>query len=98
MAKKSFLLSLFLVVGALNLGWFLTGDRLTSEAPMRTAVGALFLFLVPGLIWGEVCRFRARHPWETIALAFSITLLIDLLLLPIVFALHVSIEAWLTLL
>lgn len=91
---KSWLLFLFFAVTGVNLCWFAVGETLSAEAPLRIVIGALPIFLVPGLILGELLRLRARHLWETVAIGFSLTLLIELVLLPIPFLLHATIAWW----
>ncbi len=92
------LLIVLLIVWSANLFWFALSSPVTTETPVRIVLGTLMIFLVPGLIWGELLRFRSRHPWETIAVAFSLSVLIELILLPIPFIFHATIELWIGLL
>ncbi len=83
----------------LNCYWFLTvGPPLKAEAPLRMALGSFIIFILPGLIYGEVFKFRSRHVLETLALSFAITLCIDIVLLPIPFLLGGKIVLWVGLL
>src|SRR5271156_6020087 len=61
--RKAGVLAFLLAVGLLNFWWFAGAAPVSSESPLRMVMGAVFLFVVPGLIWGEICGFRARHPW-----------------------------------
>jgi hypothetical protein len=61
-------------------------------------LGAIVVFLLPGMIWGELLRFSSSHFLETIALSFALTLTIEILLLPIPFIFGSKITLWIILL
>jgi len=93
------LVAVFIIILALNLFWFLSGgDPMETEAPFRFVIASLFIFLLPGMLLGEVLGFRSDHFLETIALSFSLTLTLELILLPVPFLLHSTIKLWVLLL
>lgn len=88
--------SLLLII---NFIWFISGATpLETESPVRMVLGAIVIFLLPGLIWGEILGFRSNHFLETIALSFALTLTIEILLLPIPFFFGSEIGLWVALL
>ncbi len=62
---------------------------------IRIILGAFLIFLVPGLIWGEVFCLRSSHLLQTIALSLALSLSIETILLPIPFLLEGTINSWL---
>jgi hypothetical protein len=84
---------------ALNSFWFISGGvLLQQEAPFRFVIGSLLIFLLPGMVWGEVLGFRSKHLLETIALSFALTLTGEVVLLPFPFLFRAGITLWLSLL
>lgn len=84
---------------ALNSFWFISGGALLQhEAPFRFVMGSLLIFLLPGMVWGEVLGFRSKHLLETIALSFALTLTGEVVLLPFPFIFSAGIKLWLSLL
>ena len=69
-----------------------------TESPVRIVLGSLLIFILPGLIWGEILGFRSNHFLETIALSFVLTLTIEIILLPIPFLFGSEIGLWVALL
>jgi len=93
------LVAVFAVILALSLFWFLSGgEPLEAEAPFRFVIGGLFIFLLPGMLLGELLGFRSDHFLETIALSFALTLTVELIILPVPFLLHATIKLWILLL
>jgi hypothetical protein len=78
--------------------WFCFGEMKLVAEPLRIVTGACTIFLLPGLIWGELLRLRGRSPLETIALAFVVTIALELCLLPVVLLLGTHIQTWTALL
>jgi len=75
--------------------WFWgTGPALETESPLRIVVGAVMVFLMPGLTWGEVLGLRSRHFLVTIALATALSLAIGITLCPLTFLLYQGIRLW----
>jgi len=71
---------------ALNSFWFISGGALLQqEDPFRFVMGSLLIFLLPGMVWGEVLGFRSKHLLETISLSFALTLTSEVVLLPFPF-------------
>jgi hypothetical protein len=70
---------------------------LEAEAPFRFILGAIFIFLLPGLIWNQVFRIRANHILETIALSLATSLAVEISLIPIPFLFHEGVWLWLAL-
>jgi hypothetical protein len=88
-----------IMVLAINLLWFSSSSPLAeTEMPFRIVLGSLVIFLIPGLIWGEVLGFRATHILEMLALSFIITFSLEVILLPIPFLFKTTISAWILLL
>lgn len=87
----------FIILG-LNFFWFTRHIPLESEAPFRFVLGGLFIFLLPGLVWGEILNFRSNHILETVALSFALTLIIETILIPVPFLFHSTIRLWVWLL
>lgn len=84
---------------AINFNWFISGGALLeTEAPVRIVMGSLFIFFLPGLVWGEILGYKSRHPLETIALSFALTITVEILLLPIPFIFGAKIDLWINLL
>ncbi|MHC9543629.1 MAG: hypothetical protein AB9903_29305 [Vulcanimicrobiota bacterium] len=83
----------------LSLCWFLEkGAPHQQELPFRIVAGGIMVFLVPGLIWGEVLSFRAAHCMEVMAYSFLISLIVEMALLPIPFICRAPIQLWVILL
>lgn len=79
--------------------WFIAGESpLETESPFRIVLGSLLIFILPGLIWGEILGLRSNHFLETIALSFALTLTIEVLILPIPFLFASTIRLWVILL
>ncbi len=100
---KHFSIKLFTAVYAIilvvNFLWFISGSSaLETESPLRIVLGSLLIFLLPGLVWGEILGFRSSHILETIALSFALTLTIEIILLPIPFLFGAKIWLWVALL
>lgn len=92
-------MAVFLIILAINFFWFVSGGApLETEAPFRFIVGSMFIFLLPGMLWGEILGFRSKHVLETIALSFAITLVLELILLPVAFLFQSTIRLWIALL
>ncbi len=95
---KLFIL-VFSIILAVNFFWFTSvSSPLEVESPFRLVLGALLIFIFPGLIWGEILGFRSSHILETIALSFALTLTIEIIILPIPFLFGSRIWLWITLL
>ena len=91
---KTFLI-LFTLVIAANLYWFVQGPSpLLTESPLRLVLGSLMIFLLPGLIWGEVLGFRSGHPLETVAVSLALTLTMEVVFLPVPFLFGAGIRLW----
>ena len=87
------------IILAVNFIWFISGATpLETESPVRIVLGSLLIFILPGLIWGEILGFRSNHFLETIALSFALTLTIEIILLPIPFLFGSKIDLWVALL
>ena len=85
-------LIVYLGIVVINLVFFLgTNEPLQVESPFRFLLGALMVFLMPGLVWGEILRFKSRHILETISLSFAITLALEgvLLLINLIFSTNI---------
>lgn len=100
---KYFSIKLFTAVYAIilvvNFLWFISGSSaLETESPLRIVLGSLLIFLLPGLVWGEILGLRSSHILETIALSFALTLTIEIILLPIPFLFGAKIWLWVALL
>jgi len=78
----------------LNAYWFVFGEFLRVAQPERVVVGACLIFVLPGLVWGDVLGLRARSVLETIALAFALTLTLEIALLALIVSLRLPIAAW----
>src|SRR6516165_11645877 len=91
------LLSVALVL-CLNAHWFFSGRSLETAEPLRLVVGAIFIFLVPGLLAGELLGLRGRSPLETIAIASTASLTAEIGLVAVVLLLGASIQFWVGLL
>ena len=88
-----------LVVLLVNALWFISSSSpMESDSALRMVLGAIVIFLLPGLIWGEILGFRSDHFLETIALSFALTLSIEIVLLPIPFFSGSGIGLWVGLL
>jgi len=84
--------ALLIAISAL---WLISGSPLLEkEIECRIILGSLALFFMPGILWGEILGFRSDHILKTIALSFSLSLMIGVLLLPLTLVLHASISFW----
>ena len=82
-----------------NCYWLISvSPPMTTESSFRIVFGSLIIFILPGLIYGEIFKFKSRHILETIAISFALTLCIELLLLPAPFILVTGIKLWAVLL
>src|SRR5205085_8802507 len=81
----------------LNAYWFLAGNPLDRAEPVRLVAGALFIFLLPGLVGGELLRLRGRSPLETLAIAAAGSLAVEIGLIALVFLVAASIAVWVAL-
>src|SRR5437016_4947230 len=97
LAVTLLLIGIGLVLGA-SAYWFLFGESLQRADPVRLVAGALLIFLLPGLVLGELLRVRGRSPLETIALAAAASLTLEIGLVAVVFLLAASIQLWVGLL
>src|SRR6516164_607012 len=91
------LLGVALVV-CLNAHWFCFGRPLDTAEPLRLVGGAIFIFLLPGLLAGELLGLRGRSPLETIAIAATASFTLEIGLVALVFLLAASIQFWVGLL
>jgi len=90
---------IYALILGINFVWFISGNSpLDTETPFRIVLGSMVIFLLPGLVWGEILGFRARHILEMIAISFALTLTIETILLPIPFFLRGSVTLWVSLL
>lgn len=97
-STKLFSIASVLVL-VVNLFWFISGKPpLEGESAFRFILGSGLVFLLPGLIWGEILGFSSSHFLETIALSFALTLTIEVVLLPIPFLVGSKIDLWVALL
>lgn len=91
-----------LIIGALALPclyWFCSpGECLELASPLRIICGALFIFIMPGLVWGEVLGYVSNHALITLAISFVLTVFIGIMLLPIPFLFASSINVWIIML
>ncbi len=79
--------------------WFISGERpLELESPARIILGSPVIFILPGLVWGEILGFSADHFLEAVAISFALTLVIEIMLLPFPFLLAAGIRLWVSLL
>lgn len=91
--------AIYIILLASNFFWFVSGSpALQTESAIRTALGSLLIFILPGLIWGEILGFKSEHLLETIALSFALTMVIEIILLPVPFLFHSTIRLWIWLL
>ncbi|MBI5635108.1 MAG: hypothetical protein HZA15_16690 [Nitrospirae bacterium] len=75
--------------------WFIAADQLQEqESAIRIILGSLVLLFMPGILWCEILGFRSDHVLETVALSFSLVLVIGILLLPLTLLLHATISFW----
>lgn len=75
--------------------WFITADQLQEqESAIRIILGSLVLLFMPGILWCEILGFRSAHVLETMALSFSLSLVIGVLLLPLTLILHATVSFW----
>ncbi len=78
---------------------FFVGDRPINEpSVIRFVISALFIFFMPGLVWGEILGFRSRHILSTAALSFAITFAIETFFLFIALLIGATISVWIILL
>lgn len=92
-------IAVYSFVLAINFLWFVSGQSpLENESPLRIVIGSLFIFVMPGLVLGEIMNFRANHPLETIALSFALTITTEIVLLPIPFLFRSTIKLWIVML
>ena len=97
--QKRIFTALFFIILLINFFWFISGGLpLEEESLLRLVLGSLMIFILPGLLWGEVLGFRSNHFLETIALSFALTLTIEIILLPVPFLFHSTIHLWIVLL
>lgn len=83
---------------AVNFYWFVeSAHPLEEESSFRIITGSVFIFFLPGLVWGEVLGFRSSHPLETMTLSFALTLSIEVFMLPLPFLFGAPIQLWLAL-
>lgn len=85
------------VIG-IDAAWCCFGARLEAAEPLRLTAGACLIFVLPGLLAGELLGLRGRSPLETIAVAFALTLTLEIGLLAVVVGLGAAIELWVGLL
>jgi len=71
-----------------------TSVPLQIESPARIVIGAMMVFVVPGLLWGEIIGFRARHTLEVIAISALVSLVIAFILLIPPLMMATRIDAW----
>ena len=91
--------ALFFIILLINFFWFISGGPpLEEENLLRLVLGSLTIFILPGLLWGEILGFRSNHFLETIALSFALTITIEIILLPVPFLFHATIRLWIVLL
>lgn len=70
------------------------GNPYVHDEAFRIIVGAAFILLVPGLLLGQRLRFTSRHPWETVSLAFILSMIVEMVVLVPILAAGASITAW----
>ncbi len=84
---------------ALNLSWFVSSSSpLELESPLKIVMGSFLIFLLPGLVWGEILGFHSKYFLETVALSFALTVSIEVLLIPVPFFFSSGIWLWVLLL
>lgn len=88
---------IFLLLCALALmsvaSWFLSAVPLQEEeSAFRIILGSIVLLFMPGILWCEILGFRSDHILETMALSFSLSLVIAVMLLPLTLVLHATIS------
>lgn len=92
---RSVLPPLFLIAClSCNLIWTLSASPLLQESTPRIVLSCLTFFLFPGLIIGELFRFRSRHFLHMLAYGMLFTLALVLILLPIVFLVQAKIAVF----
>jgi hypothetical protein len=89
------LLCFLAAITCLNLFWFVSGgEPLHEESAFRFVIGSLLIFVIPGMIWGELLRFKSDHFYTTIAKSFLLTLAAAMLLIPVPFIFAATIKLW----
>lgn len=81
--NQRFLIVLFtcLLVLGVNIFWLFSGEPLQSESAPRMVFGAIVIFFLPGIIWGEALGFKSSHFLETISISFVLTLFFNIILI-----------------
>lgn len=89
------LLCFLAAITCLNLFWFISGSEpLHEESAFRFVIGSLLIFIMPGMIWGELLGFKSEHFYITIAKSFLLTLAFAILFIPIPFFFASTIKMW----
>jgi len=77
------------------LSWFLSAVPLQEqESAFRILLGSIVLLFMPGILWCEILGFRSDHILEAMALSFSLSLVISVMLLPLTLVFHATISFW----
>lgn len=74
--------------------WWIADARLVDESAPRIVAGAALVFLVPGLLCGELFGFRSRHPWQTVAIGFGLSMLVEIIAAGACLLCGATIAAW----
>lgn len=69
-----------------------------ADSSVRVITAGVLVFLLPGLLWGQVLRLRAAHPLDAVAKATSLSVALGLVLALIAFSVRMSITHWAALL
>jgi len=94
-SSKEKLLVLIASILGINLFWFITGGApLYEESAFRFVAGSIFIFLLPGMIWGELLGFKSDQFYITIAKSFLLSLSVAILFIPIPFFFTATIKLW----
>jgi hypothetical protein len=95
--SKWALAAALLAVLCMNVCWWLFGQQQPTASPLRIIGGAVCVFWLPGLLLGECLGFRSRHPLETLAVGFVLSLTVEILCMLPPFFWHGGIGTWLAL-
>jgi hypothetical protein len=87
----------FLLLGLTGY-WFLLGKTVERADAVRLVAGACLIFLLPGLIAGELMGLRGRSLLETVAVACTLSLTLEIALAAVVFLCATVIQVWVGLL
>lgn len=68
----------FVVIYLINFYFYFFSDQIYEDSFIRLLFGGVFIFLFPGMLFGEIIKIKSKHFFSYIAWSFALTLSIQL--------------------